>query len=255
MASEKLEERKNALKLIERADWLPASILDSKTQKTVRINVGGLMFEVNENVLQRDPASVLCKLTSEDPPHLPEEDGSFVFQRDWWLFRFILSFLRDGTLPDDRGLLAQLYKETAYWHLTEMQCAIEEQKLHLRKAPKKDSEGQLDEKAAKEESDKWWRKQPSWWRAVSEAEKSMADKERAAAAKGKDWWTSDKYKGMTFTAGDKKKVKGVAMPTEGTWTTGRSDEDMFGNGYGNFDVNKSGGGLPDPYNFVVGKGR
>ena len=46
-----------------------------------------------------------------------------------WLFRHLLQFLRDGSLPDDRPLLAQLYREAAFFHLNEMQKAIEEEKV------------------------------------------------------------------------------------------------------------------------------
>jgi hypothetical protein len=41
----------------------------------------------------------------------------------------VLQFLRDGTLPDDRPLLAQLYREATFFHLQEMQRAIEEEKV------------------------------------------------------------------------------------------------------------------------------
>jgi hypothetical protein len=40
-----------------------------------------------------------------------------------------LQFLRDGSLPDDRPLLAQLYKEAAFFKLHELQRAIEEEKV------------------------------------------------------------------------------------------------------------------------------
>lgn len=255
VATEKLEERKKALKLIERADWLPTQLLGE--QKTVRINVGGLMFEANEDVLQRDPDSLLCKLTTENPPLLPETDGSFVFNRDWWLFRFILAFLRDGVLPDDRGLLAQLYKETTYWHLSEMQHAIEEQKLHLKKTSKVPN---VDEVAAEAEKKKWWRQQPSWWRAVNAADATAAEKERMNKGKGKDWWTSHEYKGMTFATADVKKVAKANKPTEGTWGTGAASEDEFGygnsGGYGSSTrTGSSFSQLPDPYHFLDGKTR
>ena len=46
-----------------------------------------------------------------------------------WLFRHILQFLRDGSLPDDRPLLAQLYREAAFFKLQELQTAIEEEKV------------------------------------------------------------------------------------------------------------------------------
>ena len=70
-----------------------------------------------------------------EPPLLPDPDGFYYFDRDWWLFRYLLQFLRDGSLPDDRSLLAQLYREAGFFHLNELQRAIEEEKLHLRPPP------------------------------------------------------------------------------------------------------------------------
>jgi len=63
-----------------------------------------------------------------------------------WLFRYVLTFLRDGTLPDDRSILAELYREATFWHLSQLQLAIEENKLNLR--------------GTKPDVNLWWRKQP-----------------------------------------------------------------------------------------------
>lgn len=126
------------MKFIAQPDWLASSIqiphtVDSSSPpRTIRINVGGLIFETYQETLQRDRTSLLHDLCTEDPPVLADPDGCFVFNRDWWLFRYILAFLRDGTLPDDRSLLAQLYQEAGFWRLHEMMQAIEEEKLHLR---------------------------------------------------------------------------------------------------------------------------
>ena len=81
-----------------------------------------------------------------------------VSRRIRWLFRYVITFLRDGTLPEDRSLLAQLYREAAFWNLKQLQIAIEEEKLHLRK-----------EKLADNEKDLWWRKQPKYDQIASNA--------------------------------------------------------------------------------------
>ena len=116
--SEILEERKNALKLMERKDWVDPSVTETvNVDSTVRLNIGGLMFQVKKSVLMRDPTSTLAKLCGSDAIVLAarDSDGTFVFDRDWWIFRYILRFLRDGSLPEDRALLAQIYREAAYW--------------------------------------------------------------------------------------------------------------------------------------------
>lgn len=69
------------------------------------------MFHVPPHVLARDPTSLLAQLVkpiSSNTSLLPDEDGSFYLDRDWWLFRYVVMFLRDGTLPEDRQLLAKV---------------------------------------------------------------------------------------------------------------------------------------------------
>jgi hypothetical protein len=48
---------------------------------------------------------------------------------DRWLFRYVMTFMRDGTLPEDRALLSQLYREAVFWNLSSLQRAIEEERV------------------------------------------------------------------------------------------------------------------------------
>lgn len=141
IGAERIAEREGALRIIRRNDWIPAGIrgeepapsapatASSSHSRNIRINIGGLMFEAPQHILRRDPKSLLAQLCNPDPPVFEDPDGFFYFDRDWWLFRYVLVFLRDGQLPADRNLLAQLYREAAFWHLEELQHAIEEQKV------------------------------------------------------------------------------------------------------------------------------
>lgn len=194
ISAEKLEERKQEIKLMRQPNWV-AEQLCTLPKRCIQVNVGGLMFEVSEMYMRRDPASLLNQLCDANPPLLPDADGSFFFDRDWWLFRYIVVFLRDGTLPEDRALLAQLYREAGFWHLQEMQKAIEEDKLHLRGDPAKDSstvgtDGKIIE-AAKVSA--WWRKVPNWHKAVVDDAKALAGKGAKA-----DWWTGTSYNGRSY---------------------------------------------------------
>lgn len=171
IATEKLEERKRAMGFISQPDFIGDHFKLSETGRKIRINVGGLLFETYEHTLRKDPTSLLCQLCNDDPPVMPDPDGCFVFNRDWWLFRYILIFLRDGTLPEDRSLLAQLYQEASFWGLTELMNAIEEGKLHLH--DKADTEGKVIEqvdKMGRPVEKKWWQTIPNWWKSVLEAE-------------------------------------------------------------------------------------
>lgn len=91
------------------------------------INVGGQIFETTCDVLIRDPYSILAALCREKqiPSLAPDERGIYYFDRDWWLFRHILAFLRSNTLPNELETLKELYTEASYYRLESLQRAIE----------------------------------------------------------------------------------------------------------------------------------
>ena len=209
-STEFLDERKKALEVMRRDDWVPEDLVkDSKDQdderpasvpsdgagaganalsnpNTILINIGGLMYEVPKHVCLKAPKSLLGQLASDkDVPFQPDKDGGFFyFERDWWLFRYILNFMRDGVLPDDRNLLSQLYREASFWNLDELHRAIEEQKLHLMQ---------------KDGDNDWWQKLPSWWHAIDRsAEKAKKDQEEADKKKKADFWNDSTYNGKVF---------------------------------------------------------
>lgn len=87
------------------------------------------MFETTEGVLCKEPGSLLAALTRTDPPvAIDKSTGCFFFDRDWWLFRCILRFERDGAeaLPGDKAVLRELYKEAAFWRLPALKAAIKD---------------------------------------------------------------------------------------------------------------------------------
>lgn len=92
----------------------------------IGLNVGGQMFETTVDVLTVDPYSVLASLCRRKPPIRPNADGIFYLDRDWWLFRHILSFLRSGVLPRELEILKELYKEASFFRMEKLQRAIEE---------------------------------------------------------------------------------------------------------------------------------
>ncbi len=93
------------------------------SQRRVRLNVGGQLFETSAEVLTRDRFSMLAGLCVASCP-VPQP--CFI-DRDWWLFRHILAFLRDGptALPDSPDVLRQLYAESSFYRLHDMRTAIE----------------------------------------------------------------------------------------------------------------------------------
>jgi len=101
----------------------------------VRLNVGGQRFETTAGVLCRDEFSVLAGLCrgegSRLDPRLPQdadEGGRYFFiDRDWWLFRHVLQFLRTGSLPEDPLLVEELYHEATFYRLSLLRKAVETQ--------------------------------------------------------------------------------------------------------------------------------
>jgi hypothetical protein len=108
-------------------------------------NVGGQIFETTAGVLTKDPYSVLaayCRVSenSRDANQLRKStdssghatvfeaepsSGIFFIDRDWWLFRHILTYLRSNVLPNEYETLKELYVEAAFYRLESLQSAIE----------------------------------------------------------------------------------------------------------------------------------
>jgi hypothetical protein len=77
------------LDAIKGKSWFPNDALPDiaknpdKPMKTLRFNVGGQHFEASEQVLKRDPSSLLATLCSDKSPLQLNEDGVLYFDRDW----------------------------------------------------------------------------------------------------------------------------------------------------------------------------
>ena len=94
--------------------------------KEIVFNVGGQIFETTAGVLTREPFSVLAAYCRVDAI-MPSEptSGVFFIERDWWLFRHILTYLRSNVLPNEFETLKELYLEAAFYKLEGLQKAIE----------------------------------------------------------------------------------------------------------------------------------
>ena len=103
----------------------------------IKLNVGGQLFETTASVLCRDEYSVLagiCQGSGTDlTPRLPADEagataGAMYIDRDWWIFRHILQFLRTGSLPDDPMLIEELYNEATFYRLGMLRESIEKRR-------------------------------------------------------------------------------------------------------------------------------
>lgn len=94
------------------------------------LNVGGQIFETQVGVLIRDPYSILAGLCRKTPLIAPDASGIFYIDRDWWLFRHILAFLRSNILPNELETLKELFVEASFYRMESLQRAIEELPLN-----------------------------------------------------------------------------------------------------------------------------
>jgi hypothetical protein len=96
---------------------------DAEAAQQVTVSVGGQTFITTRRVLCREPGSRLARAAAVM--------DTIAHDRDWWLFRYVLNFLRDGLLPSDTATLDRLYQEADFWRLESLKQAIEERGLRV----------------------------------------------------------------------------------------------------------------------------
>ena len=130
---EKVEEDRRKLQLeIERM-----TEMNKSHDGLVTLNVGGHVYTTSTLTLTRDQDSMLAAMFSGRHSVQREEDGSYFIDRDGTHFRYILNYLRDGgfkdgTLPNDRGVLTELLTEAEYYHLSGLVALVKEYGSGLR---------------------------------------------------------------------------------------------------------------------------
>ncbi|TKS70278.1 BTB/POZ domain-containing protein KCTD12 [Collichthys lucidus] len=90
----------------------------------VELNVGGQVYVTRLETLTAAPNSLLwTKFTQSSPGDLPKDSkGRFFFDRDGFLFRYILDYLRDSELflPEFFKERKRLQKEADFFQLSEL---------------------------------------------------------------------------------------------------------------------------------------
>ena len=109
-------------------DALSKKVENFHFPSTVKLNVGGHIFETSLQTLTRGaPNSMLAAMFSGKFDLKPAEDGAFFIDRDGTHFRFILNFLRTGTLtlPEDATVFEEVMKEANFYQIQELVDALE----------------------------------------------------------------------------------------------------------------------------------
>lgn len=146
-SKEALENERNFLLDALQSKWM-TDLQEQNQQDRLQLNIGGQLFETTIATLRNDPNSVLAKLSDNYEDYM-DKHGEIFFDRDWWIFRYVLQYLREGnaSLPHNKDVLKQLYKEAGFWKLRTMRRDI--QNLYRR----------LSEEEAVAESDLWHQSQ------------------------------------------------------------------------------------------------
>jgi len=113
--------------------WSPESFLDfvMNDQKIIRFNVGGMEFSTSRETISSDRCSMLSiMLRHEEMGGTKDHSGAFFIDRDPTHFRYVLNYLRDGSidLPEDRSAIAQLLREAEFYQVDGLCKAIRKHK-------------------------------------------------------------------------------------------------------------------------------
>ncbi|EEB11324.1 BTB/POZ domain-containing protein kctd15, putative [Pediculus humanus corporis] len=93
----------------------------------IELNVGGVFYTTSLTTLKKEPDSLLSNIFSgkqEPPPK--DAKGKYFLDRDGVLFRYVLDFLRNGSLvlPESFREKERLVQEATYFRLPTMMEAI-----------------------------------------------------------------------------------------------------------------------------------
>uniref|UniRef100_A0A8C5CP65 Potassium channel tetramerisation domain containing 12.2 n=1 Tax=Gadus morhua TaxID=8049 RepID=A0A8C5CP65_GADMO len=101
--------------------WRADQVSSSSFPEIVELNIGGQMYTTRLETLNAVPNSLLWNTFSQGSPKFAARDsgGRFFFDRDGFLFRYILDYLRDSNfvLPDSFRERGRLQKEADFFLL------------------------------------------------------------------------------------------------------------------------------------------
>lgn len=92
----------------------------------VKLNVGGTIYRTTRSTLLKDPNSMLSAMFSGRHELEKDEDGAYSIDRDGELFRYVLSYLRNGQLfcPEEKWFRKELLAEARFYQLGGMIAAL-----------------------------------------------------------------------------------------------------------------------------------
>nr|XP_006819271.1 PREDICTED: BTB/POZ domain-containing protein KCTD6-like [Saccoglossus kowalevskii] len=86
----------------------------------VNLNVGGTLYSTTRSTLTRYPDTMLGAMFSGRMPSLKDAQGNYFIDRNGDMFKYILEFLRNGSLPEDCIDSAALSVEADFYQMVEL---------------------------------------------------------------------------------------------------------------------------------------
>lgn len=123
------------------------------SESVVDLNVGGLLYTTSIATLTKDEGSLLTSWFKEDQDSLSRDSKGRVFiDRDGVLFRYILDYLRNGSLilPENFQELDRLKIESKYYKLEDLNQQLETNKDLLSPHKKRPSTTDMSGRAGSE---------------------------------------------------------------------------------------------------------
>jgi len=110
----------------------------------VNLNVGGTYYATTIETLKSDPGSMLSAMFSGVYRLRKDKNDAYFIDRDGHYFRFILNYLRDGTLDlmQEEYQLKQLLREAQYFQVSGLIKMIEESIQNIYDQREKENKGQ-----------------------------------------------------------------------------------------------------------------
>jgi len=96
------------------------------TSNIVHLNVGGRIYSTTLITLQYDPSSMLARMFTGLIPTTKDEQGRYFIDRDGKHFRYILNYLRDGSVKVPQDSVEEVLQEARFYGLDELAINLEE---------------------------------------------------------------------------------------------------------------------------------
>lgn len=101
--------------------------------ESVKLNVGGVIFQTSHSTLLKEPGSVLAGIVTGGYEVAKHKDGCYFIDRDATRFKHILNYLRDGEIPTKvvKEMGEELHAEAKFFGIRSLASVLKAASLDL----------------------------------------------------------------------------------------------------------------------------